>query len=71
MSKPDGGPAFPVIETTMLAAGEAQHLGLTIRDWLAGQALIGIAMSGAYSVQRGAQAAYEYADAMLAAKDRS
>jgi hypothetical protein len=67
MSEPkdDGGPAFPLIPG-----------GMPLRDWFAGQALVGLLVSEAdlYSaqVQRGvaldglAEHCYRCADAMLA-----
>lgn len=36
--KNDGGPAFPVPG----ALADSQHHGLSLRDWLAGQALVAI-----------------------------
>lgn len=40
--------------------------GMTLRDWFAGQALIGLTGSP----HRAAEAAYEYADAMLEARSK-
>ena len=56
-----GGPAFPC----------SQHTGLTMRDWFAGQALIGLLAfpgeeSSQLDIQTAAQEAYEQADAMMA-----
>lgn len=70
----DGGPAFP----HMAADGHTDYrLGLTVRDWFAGQALVGI-LAGGFAdtiphddVNGGGDAAffaYQYADAMLARK---
>ena len=72
----DGGPAFPLM-------GESNHpdggrylfnQGMTMRDYFAGQALAGILLN--YTTQKfGASeftvgtAAYQYADAMLAARE--
>ena len=56
-----GGPAFPVEEW--------DAPGMTLRDWFAGQALVGIApgiVEHRGSAQLGAGVAYEFADAMLA-----
>lgn len=70
----DGGPAFP----HMAADGHPDYrLGLSLRDWFAGQALVGI-LAGGFAdtiphddVNGGGDAAffaYQYADAMLARK---
>ena len=65
----DGGPAFPIDDFA-----KNQHLGISIRDWFAGQALNG-AIAGALKVQfvQGMEvqealafACYIYADAMIA-----
>lgn len=64
----DGGPAFPVGEL-----GVNGHYGMSLRDWFAGQALVGIF---AYRAQHDvglvprevAEDAYETADAMLEAR---
>lgn len=71
----DGGPAFPVIiQESRGPTGEQyqqMHVqdGMSLRDWFAGQAL---AMLGQCWVEagskEGARFAYEYADAMLAAR---
>ena len=67
----DGGAAFPCVrngkETTIPTNG------MSLRDWFAGQALIGI-MSNYTTAKFGAtdadvaRAAYDYADAMLASR---
>lgn len=66
MSAPinDGGPAFPVIYCTE---------GMSLRDYFAAQALAGMLQN--YTTQKFgvgeqtcAQGAYEFADAMLAAR---
>jgi len=66
MSAPinDGGPAFPVIYCTE---------GMTLRDYFAAQALAGMLQN--YTTQKFgvgeqtcARGAYEFADAMLAAR---
>jgi hypothetical protein len=59
----DGGPAFPE---------KGRHGGMTLRDYFAGQALMGILTRGAVhgtdaKVALG-KAAYGYADAMLAGR---
>ena len=55
-----GGPAIPT----------GSHYGITLRDWFAGQALIGMmAYNGTKGCGHMANVAYEYADAMLAARE--
>lgn len=57
-------PAFPS------GWGDAE-CGMTLRDWFAGQALIGIVAAERYGYADGdAQEAYEIADAMLAERER-
>lgn len=79
MSKPDGGPAFPIAE--VLGDDNCriveQRPGMTLRDYFAGQALIGL-LSGAWGVDHKrretcselginyAKGAYDIADAMIA-----
>ena len=63
MKDRDGGPAFPGTAVRI-----PPIVGMSLRDWFAGQAL-----SGLVALQAGADltagAAYEYADAMLKARD--
>jgi len=68
----DGGPAFP----TTLDYGErgSQTIGgMTLRDWLAGQALAAIINADGpqyfHLYKPHATVAYEQADAMLAARE--
>ena len=70
----DGGPAFPTPRYV------AVRDGMSLRDWFAGQALNGMlsysrndAGGSWYSTSEtdAARAAYEYADAMLAARKES
>ena len=78
MSKPDGGPAFPVgliPKDGAINIGNPKSSGMTLRDYFAGQALIGILTTrGVPKVDNDISAdvrdAYEYADAMLAERDR-
>jgi hypothetical protein len=61
----DGGRAFPV-------TGELDTVhepGMSLRDWLAGQALPALIRDGVHTNHIGT-AAYEIADAMLAARSR-
>ena len=75
----DGGPAYPYREADRFIADSMEtHLiegsaGMSLRDWLAGQALVGLLGSGiAHELHQQcsevAQMAYENADAMLAAR---
>jgi hypothetical protein len=68
----DGGPAFPHHETTSTGEPYHDHLGMTLRDWFAGQALpaIILASQGVNHVTRNdvVGEAYLVADAMLAAR---
>lgn len=69
----NGGAAFPC--AAEWGAGEAPFVqeGMSLRDWFAGQALAGIAGpagdSFSLSPQDSADWAYQYADAMLAARE--
>jgi hypothetical protein len=76
----DGGPAFP--QGVALAPGEVPRAsydfvdgaGMSLRDWFAGQALVGLQANTAYecSWSETAEDCYQLADAMLAerAKER-
>jgi hypothetical protein len=63
----DGGPAFAALKVDVwdnpYLAG-----GMSLRDWFAGQALIGIAIEADLDAKTAAGVAYEHADAMLAAR---
>jgi hypothetical protein len=66
--KQDGGPAFP-------AEHGLSKSGMSLRDWFAGQALVGLAreISDDITVHRRngiASDAYELADAMLAERSK-
>ena len=68
-NKDDGGPAFPVAEDHQTADQLPWTQGMSLRDWFAGQALVGLATLEADCGPRGlAQDAYAMADAMLAAR---
>jgi hypothetical protein len=72
MSPLNGGFAFPWRQEEGDGSYH-QHVGMTLRDYLAGQALVGITSSETrvkMSATDGevARAAYDYADAMLAAR---
>ena len=77
MSEKDGGPAFPqttvVDPTGSWVTVERGAVGLSLRDWFAGQAITGIlADNEEYgpTVQEAAETAYKIADAMLKARTR-
>ena len=74
-TKNTGGPAFPVTATDRSGQIAPTEFGMTLRDWFAGQALVGLLSDpicegsndpfGQY-----AEASYRYADAMLEARDK-
>lgn len=59
-----GGPAFPI------AAGGALEDGMTMRDFFAAHALAGLVVGRSMYPIEWAEAAYEMADAMLAAREK-
>lgn len=70
--KCDGGPAFPSGQKEWGGTGwkeitEAQHKGLMLRDWFAGQVICGRLgdPSSFYDPENAARWAYRLADAML------
>jgi len=70
----DGGPAFPCNVQVEDNSGShyEEHYGLTMRDWFAGQVLVGI-LSGDqrfFSPSELATISYWAADAMLAARNK-
>lgn len=76
-ARDNGGPAFPQDERHDNGELFRQHGGMTLRDWFAGQALAGmLAFPGAVNGSREksgvgvARAAYVYADAMLAERQK-
>ena len=75
MSQPinDGGPAFPrtvTIDEGFDSYREIKREGMSLRDWFAGQALAGMLADGKNSGRFAdiASDAYDFADAMLAAR---
>jgi hypothetical protein len=70
MSAPkDGGPAFPT-EWILIGMPDESRLGMSLRDWFAGQALAGlVAQPTMGRVIDTASIAYRVADAMLAARE--
>jgi hypothetical protein len=78
MSKKDGGPAFPsMYETFSQSEGQAIHfsnVGMTLRDYFAGQALVGLLAhpdcKDMYAITTLiGREAYMAADSMLAARE--
>jgi hypothetical protein len=66
----DGGPAFPsTIQYFPDDKNANEEQGMTLRDWFAGQALAGMLIGEWLSDKGVATLAYEYADAMLAARE--
>ena len=68
--KHDGGPAFPQNDLSnynMGPDGIGDGMGMSLRDWFAGQALEGRGYDG-WGAQDIAEMAYEIADAMLEAR---
>ena len=65
MTKSDGGPAFPIEMT-----GTPYAPGMSLRDWFAGQALMGLfsqaEIANVPSADDLAQIVYGMADAMIA-----
>jgi hypothetical protein len=66
--KKDGGPAFPVSVDRPLVA--YSYSGLSLRDYFAGMALQGVARDYGVTAEGRARQCYEYADAMLAERDK-
>lgn len=68
MSEPidDGGPAFPAKHYDL---GDSEH-GMSLRDWFAGQALMGILAKSDSGEDMSAEAkdSFRYADFMLKAR---
>lgn len=69
----DGGPAFPIHPVSTPSGGGLTLLGMTLRDWFAGQALAGhlaslnpTAEHDPDSAAAFARSSYQIADAMLA-----
>ena len=65
MTKENGGPAFPV--TIDIGSGVEFYKGMTLRDYFAAKAMQGL-LDAAMAECEIAKAAYEMADAMLAAR---
>lgn len=82
----EGGVAFPAVEYDQRVASDGggpmihrQHPGMSLRDYFAAKAVIGITLSGPHTNERFisadewprqvAEAAYKVADAMLALRE--
>lgn len=61
--KDEGGSAFPL----EIGNGHIVSPGMTLRDWFAGQALVGLTRVG---ISYAATNAYEYADAMIEERNK-
>lgn len=72
----NGGTAFPGPNFTQSGNPNGHSMGMTLRDWFAGQALSGVVVQcagdaralGQTTEQMLAERAYELADAMIAAR---
>jgi hypothetical protein len=71
----DGGPAFPQSDLSGYGIGPAERSngGMTLRDWFAGQAIMGLCADPSNhelfdSHDDAAKSAYFIADAMIAAR---
>jgi len=69
-TKNDGGPAFPNLKAHDSGPRDARNGGMSLRDWLAGQALVSgwlpTQVAAEVGVQQLAWHCYDIADAMLA-----
>jgi hypothetical protein len=71
----DGGPAFPVLEAITNTGSTRATPGMTLRDWFAGQALVGLLIdegmgeSGNH-IDETCRDAYRYADEMLKVREK-
>lgn len=62
--KNDGGPAFPVVEVHPVH-GSRIDMGMSLRDWFAGQALAGLIAQCNMPNEVYSRMAYTLADTML------
>lgn len=72
----DGGPAFPCTEGTFDEHGVYFHNGMSLRDYFAGNALAMIVINDVSGRPENfrdfySRGAYEWADAMIAARNRT
>ena len=72
--KKDGGPAFPLPMSQLVASPGSEvdygSPGMTLRDYFAGQALTRMNLDDQWTAKDPARRAYEYADAMLAEREK-
>lgn len=61
----DGGPAFPHYDTDERGIVHLVSNGMSLRDWFAGQAMIGLLQRHHGSTEWFSQEAYRIADAMI------
>ena len=72
----NGGSAFPgyfktvVVENMRPVEKTIVSEGMTLRDYFAGQALLGFVQGGVYASENCAKVAYMLADAMLAEREK-
>ncbi len=75
MTKPDGGPAFPVHPgvNRSIPGYAVSYAGMTLRDYFAGQALLGLRGDNLFRAKAEELAAISYslADAMIAERDKA
>jgi len=71
--KKDGGSAFPLLmKTTHEGVNQTKYTGMSLRDWFAGQALVGLLQVGSKDSALGfAERAYIIADAMLKVREEA
>ena len=70
----DGGPIYPVQEWNSDGTPATLTLGMSLRDWFAGQWLMGYMANpeiGFAASKTAANTAYEFADAMIAARSKT
>ena len=72
-TSPNGGPAFPRAGMKLAGGVDPATNGMTLRDWFAGQALMGDIADHAGGVTNAGRAewCYEMADAMLAEREKA
>lgn len=70
MGAKDGGPAFPRVNVNHAMGNGAQE-GMSLRDYFAAAALTGLLARSPQVATGVAAGAYEYADALLAARSKT
>jgi hypothetical protein len=73
-NKQNGGPVYPCKTYTQSGHPNGESMGMTLRDYFAGQALAGLLAGHGRPIQKiflsdEALLCYEYADAMIAERD--